>query len=262
MSSIELILLGFVQGITEFLPISSSGHLLISRKFFNVQHYGLLLEVALHVGTLFSILIFWRGDYFEEIKKISLKKNNLFLKVIVGTIPAGILGLLYKNNLNDLFFDINSIKYLIYSYSFMTLLLFSSKYFFNNVNKRISIKNAFLIGIAQSFAMIPGISRSGLTIIVALFLGIEFKQAMKFSFMLAIPILIFAGLDSIINNFDLLISNSHLLQSLFFGVLSSAFSGLLVLFVLNKIIKENKYWYFSFYCLLVSIMLIIFNYGY
>ena len=79
MSSIELILLGFVQGITEFLPISSSGHLLISRKFFNVQHYGLLLEVALHVGTLFSILIFWRGDYFEEIKKISLKKNNLFL---------------------------------------------------------------------------------------------------------------------------------------------------------------------------------------
>ena len=176
MSILESMILGFIQGITEFFPISSSGHLLISRRIFHVEEYGLLLEVALHIGTLFSILFYWRKDILFEIKEFSFNENNFLLNIIFATIPAGIVGLIYKDKINELFFDINHTSYLIFAYLIMAFLLYQSKYYYNNNINKIGVKYAFLIGIAQSFAMIPGISRSGLTIIVALFLGISFLK--------------------------------------------------------------------------------------
>ena len=119
-----------------------------------------------------------------------------------------------------------------------------------------------MIGAAQAIAIIPGISRSGFTIIVALLLGIRFNNALKFSFMLAIPILLFAGADTFFNNINLLFSNSNLIIILFVGMFSSAVSGYYVLAILEKIVMKNKFWYFSFYCLSLSILLLIFNYGY
>ena len=256
MNYFEAIILGLIQGITEFFPISSSGHLIIFRKIFNLHQYNLLLEVALHIGTLFSILFYWR----EDLKKIFRKDNNTLLMIVVGSIPAGLIGFLYKNKISELFYDINSISFLIFTYFALSCLLFISKYYLNNKKEQIGLISAFLIGIAQSFAIIPGLSRSGLTIIMALFLGIKFKHAMKFSFLLAIPILIFAGLESINDNFILLVSNYNLIIFLLIGITSAAISGYGILFLLEKIIQKNKFWHFSFYCLLISIILVIFNY--
>ena len=147
------------------------------------------------------------------------------------------------------------------SYLIMSFLLYISKFYHNNKIKSITYLNAFIIGVAQCIAIIPGFSRSGFTIIAALLLGINFKNSLKFSFMIATPILFFAGIDIFINNFNVFFSNPDLVVSLFVGMFTSIVSGYYVLAILEKIVLENKFWYFSFYCLMMSILLLIFNYG-
>ena len=126
MSYIELILLGIIQGITEFLPISSSGHLLIGRSFFAIQAdtSGSFIEVFLHGGTLLSILFYWRDDLIYDIKKNIKGESKLFLNIIIGTIPAGIIGLFFKDTIDNYFFDIQNISYLSISYLCLAIILF------------------------------------------------------------------------------------------------------------------------------------------
>ena len=143
----------------------------------------------------------------------------------------------------------------------MFIFIFISKYFHNNEKANITFLHAFIIGVAQTFALMPGISRSGITIVFALILGYSFKRSTQFSFYLAIPILFFAGLDSIYNNYNLLSFNFKLLLLLIIGFLSSAVFGYFILRFLNIIIQKHRYWYFSMYCLLISIILTSYNYG-
>ena len=261
MNYFEAIVLGFIQGSTEFLPVSSSGHLIILRKIFNITKYSLLLEVALHIGTLISILIFWYKDYLNELKKIQSGKFSKITKVFVGCIPAALVGFFLKENIKNTFYDINSINYLIVSYIFMSCLLYCSKYFNNNKNNSITYVYALLIGISQALAIIPGISRSGVTIVTALFLGISFKKSIEFSFMLVIPILIFAGIDSFIAEYHLIIKDLNTIIFFILSLLSSVIFGYFFLLLLQRIIIKNKFWYFSFYCLFISFLLVIFIYG-
>ena len=113
MNLFESIILGVLQGITEFFPISSSGHLLIARKIFNINQLDLFLEVFLHTGTLLSILFYWRKEISIEIKKILNKNYEYFFQIILATIPAGLVGFLFKDEIENLFFNIQSIEYLI-----------------------------------------------------------------------------------------------------------------------------------------------------
>ena len=142
----------------------------------------------------------------------------------------------------------------------MSLLLLSTKFFKKNNVDSISYINALLIGCVQAIAIIPGISRSGITIAIALLLGISFRASIKFSFILVIPILIFAGLDSIVTDYSLITQDINTILFLLTGVLFSSLSGYIFLFLLNKILINNKFWLFSFYCLFISILLLIFNY--
>ena len=261
MNYFEAIVLGFIQGATEFLPISSSGHLIILRKIFNITEYSLLLEVALHIGTLISILIFWHKDYLSELKKIKEGEFSKIKKVFIGCIPAALVGFFLKENIKNIFYDINSLNYLFISYIVMSCLLYCSKYFKDNKDNSITYAYALLIGISQALAIIPGISRSGITIITALFLGISFKKSIEFSFILVIPILIFAGIDSFIAEYHLIIKDINTIIFFILGLLSSVLFGYFFLLLLQKIIIKNKFWYFSFYCLFISILLLIFTYG-
>ena len=253
MEYLEFILLGVLQGITEFLPISSSGHLLLGRKLFNINEYGIIIEVFLHLGTLFSILLFWSSDIKYEIKNLTKGNSKYFNSIIIGTIPAAILGFLFNDYIENIFFDIKSIKYLSYNYLLLSIIIYVSKYFMDGTKNEITYKIAFLIGIIQSFAILPGLSRSGLTIILGLYFGLNFKTSSKFSFMLAIPILIFASLNSLIDylSFEIFSINMQLI----IGCIFSFISGYYVLIFLHSILQSNKFWYFSFYCFSLSMVL-------
>ena len=254
MNYLEYILLGAVQGLTEFFPISSSGHLLLLRKLFGIEEGGLLIEVALHLGTLLSIVFFWKKFIYEKIQETFKGDFDYLSVIIIGTIPAGIVGLLFEDKIKEYFFDISSMNYLIVCYIVLTIIIFSTKYFIKNKNSEITYFYAFLIGIAQAMAILPGLSRSGLTIFMALLLGLSFKKSMQFSFMLAIPILIFSSIYLIFNNMELLLDMSFLIE-LLVGILSSFLIGYSILFMLEKIINKGKFWYFSFYCLFISLVL-------
>ena len=258
MNYIELILLGIIQGITEFLPISSSGHLLIGRSIFGIQSTGTgsFIEVFLHGGTLLSILLYWKNDLIDSVKKTITGKSNLFLNIVIATIPAGIIGLLFKKNIDNYFFNIENIYYLPIAYLFLAIILCLTKYKFKNYNmyNEMFYTFALLIGIAQCFAIIPGVSRSGMTIAIALFLGINQKTATNFSFMLAIPILTFSFIDSLFENFTLL-SDITLFWPLMIGFISSFLTGYFAIGLLVKMIEKNRLWYFSIYCLFLSFIL-------
>tara|TARA_B100001142_G_scaffold238086_1_gene236717 strand:+ start:2374 stop:3153 length:780 start_codon:yes stop_codon:yes gene_type:complete len=255
MNYLEYILLGVVQGLTEFFPISSSGHLLLLRKLFGINEGGLLIEVALHLGTLLSILFFWKNFIGEKIQETFKGNFNYLSIIVVGSIPASIVGLLFEDQIKEYFFDISSMNYLIICYIVLTIIIFSTKYFIDNKNSKITYAYAFLIGMAQAMAIIPGLSRSGLTIFMALLLGLSFKKSMQFSFMLAIPILIFSSIYLIFNNMDLLLLDINFLMELLVGILSSFLIGYGILFMLEEIIDKGKFWYFSFYCLFISLVL-------
>jgi len=244
-----------LQGITEFLPVSSSGHLLIGRKIFDINEFGILVEVILHIGTLLAIIVFWYNDIKKEYNTFIDGDKSYFYSIIIGTIPAAIIGLLFNEFIKTTFFDISSMKYLSFNYLILSIIIFSSKYISNNKIENIVFKSAFLIGIAQSLAILPGFSRSGLTIVMGLYLGLNFKTATKFSFILAVPILIFASIDSIYNYFILENLNQNINLLLFVGLCTSFISGYLILIMLQKIIENRKLWYFSFYCFLISLVL-------
>ena len=255
MEYIEFILLGILQGITEFLPISSSGHLLIGRKIFGINEYGLLIEIVLHLGTLLSIILFWHKDIKEEFKLFINGDKQFTYAIIIATIPASIVGVLFQEYIKEFFFNIESMKYLSFNYLLLSIIIFSSK-FINEKNKSTVIyKYALLIGIAQSIAILPGFSRSGLTIVMAMYLGLSFKSATKFSFLLAIPILIFASFDSIYEYFLIINSFDNFNIPLLLGFITSFITGYFILGILKDIIENKRFWYFSIYCFLISLSL-------
>ena len=260
MNIFESVILGIIQGITEFLPISSSGHLLIARDFFDINQLDLFLEIFLHAGTLVAILLYWRNEILIEIRKIFKQDYDYFLKIIIATIPAGMIGFLFKSEIESVFFNIESSHYLIINYLIMTVVLFSIKNISNNnTDNNFTLKIALLIGIAQIFAILPGISRSGITICIGCLSGLSLKRSTQFSFFIAIPIMFFASVYSIFLNSAMLTENA-LAFPLICGFITSALIGYLTISILVKIIYSQKFWFFSIYCFCISLFLLVYNY--
>jgi len=260
MNFIEYIILGAIQGITEFLPVSSSGHLLIGRSLFDLKTNisGSFIEVFLHGGTLLSILFYWRKDLIIDVKEVFNGRYSTLYNIMIGTIPAAIVGFLFKDRIDSYLFNIDNISYLSVSYFLLAIILFLTKKNISKGNHNILLKYAFIIGIAQSFAIIPGISRAGITIATALYIGINREDSTKFSFMLAIPILFVSFFGSFIENY-LLFSQSTMFWPLIVGFFSSFIVGYLSIGFLVNTINKDKLWYFSAYCLSLSFMLIYYN---
>lgn len=243
----QVIILAITQGITEFLPISSSGHLAILQIFWHLPETPISFDVIVHFGTLGAILtVFW-----QEIKKIFSNKNWQFIKlIIIGTIPAVIFGFFLQTKIEITF---SSLKFIAFSFLITALFLLLTKY--SKAEKdTISWLDALLIGTAQAIALFPGFSRSGLTISAGLLRKLKPEIAYRFSFLLAIP----AVLGAVILQLPNLIqqgNNGYLLNGM--GMLISFFIGMISLKILEKILKKGKFFWFSIYLIALSIIILI-----
>lgn len=242
---LQSIILGIVQGITEWLPVSSSGHLVIAQQLFNME-VPLSYDILLHFATLIVLFVVFSKD----IKEIAMLKNKkLLYLIIIGSIPTAIIGFLFKDLFASFFTSLTVVGIALLVTGLV--LFFSEK---KEKKKNIGYSIALLIGIAQGLALIPGLSRSGLTIGIALLLGVKNKEAARFSFLLAIPAIIgatFLEFDSS------LFANSSLFSSLA-GMIMAAIVGYVSLKWLLKLIMDKRFHYFACYCFILGIILVVF----
>lgn len=242
------LIVGIIQGLTEFLPVSSSGHLVVAQSLLGVNKPGIGFEVLLHVATLTAIFIYFFKDIIKLFRREKIIKHPIFY-LFVASIPAGVVGILFNEKIAGLFETIHYVKYFFIVNSLILFSLFMTK---RKKNKRIDLKIAFLIGIAQALAIIPGISRSGSTITMALLLGVNEKEAFSFSFLLSIPAILGAAFLKV-GELETLNISDYVLP--FFAAL---LSGLLALFILKRVTINNKIQYFGFYTLCIALLLIVF----
>jgi undecaprenyl-diphosphatase len=250
---IEILILSLVQGISEFLPISSSAHLIIVSSIYEFQSSSLLMDISLHLGSLLAIIFFFKKDL------LNLNKNKkIFLLITVGSIPLIIFGyILYKTDLIHFLRDIKIIAWS--SLIFGIILYFADKNnFYKNLATDLNLKNILYIGFFQVLALIPGVSRAGITITAARILKFDRVDASKISFLLAIPALTGA---SVLNFKDIVEQNIQANYLVFFAIIISfVFSYLTIKFFL-KYIKKFSLNIFVVYRLIISILLfyIIYN---
>ena len=260
MGYLEAIIEGIIQGLTEFLPVSSSGHLHLSHALFNSKtSMSLSFTVFLHLFSLFAVLIIFRKDIIEIIKGIfkaiaDKKVNdnfNLAMMIIVATIPTAVIGLSFKDYFETTFSTPFIVSVILF---FNGVMLYSSK-FFQQKDGNLTYKKALIIGIIQGLAITPGISRSGSTISMAILLGVDRKKAGVFSFLLSIP----AILGAVVLDYkSFLTINSNDLMIYLSGGAFAFFVGLFSLVILLKLIKKGNFYIFAYYCFAISIPAMIY----
>ena len=262
MEIINAIILGVIQGLTEFLPVSSSGHLEIAKKILGqeiVAEKSLLMTVVLHFATALATLFVFKNEVISITKGILLFdfKNDEFkfsLKIILSMIPAVFIGLIFNNEIEQLFsYGIFYIGIMLIITGILLLLADKSK----PSNKNINYKDAILIGISQAIAIIPGISRSGATISTSVLLGIDKETSARFSFLMVVP-LIFGKMfqDLFSGN---IIYDDTIFTSLLAGFSTSLITGFFACKLMITIVKKSKLKYFSIYCFLIGLLTLIFS---
>lgn len=290
MSLIESIIMGIIQGVTEFLPVSSSGHLAIFKNFFGLSEVGISFDILLHVGTLIAVFIcFWKdiwelivngigiiidafknvGRYFSNLmngkkpgytkkdylKVISTPYRRYVMLIIIATIPTGIMGILLKDTIEavSMALLVPGICLLITS----VLLLIADKAKDGDENEEnVSYKKAGIIGICQGFATMPGISRSGTTITACLMAGMERAFAVKFSFIVSIPAILGAAILDLPDMFSESISVAQWANYVV-GMAISAVVGYICIKTMLQVVRKKKFKVFSLYCLIMGLIAII-----
>ncbi len=256
---IDAVILGIVQGLTEFLPVSSSGHIELAEAILGVeQKESMLMTIVLHFATALSTIVVYRKDIGDIIKGFFQFKNNeetqFVFKIVVSMIPAALVGYFFEDWLEQLF---NGQIMLV---GFMLLVTSGLLYFADqakNTNKDISFWNAFVIGIAQAIAILPGISRSGATISTSVLLGNDRTKAARFSFLMVIP-LIFGAIAKKLVDADGVLEYSNGF-ALLIGFLAAFISGIIACNWMISLVKRAKLTYFSIYCLVVGSIAIIYS---
>ena len=249
----EIFILSLIQGITEFLPISSSSHLIIISDYLNLKNQRLEIDVSLHIGSFFAVIIFFRKDILNFIKN-----KNLFLKIIIGSIPVMVVGyLLVKFNLID---QIRNVKVIGWTTLIFGILLYISDKFDiqKAIDSNFTLKSALFIGILQILSLIPGVSRSGITITGARILKFKRYDAAKISFLLSIPTLAAVslfGLNNLIQSKNFNFSFLNLIAIIF----SFLFSYITIKYFL-KYIKNFSLNIFVVYRVILGAVLLIVAY--
>lgn len=241
------IVLGLIQGLTEFFPVSSSGHLVIAQEFLDVHEEGILLEVLLHVATVLVVIWFYRAKVFELLApSFDRERNRYRLAVVAGLVPTGIAGIFLK----DWFEQAYDEPYVVLLALAGTGVLLLATRFAPARNRPLSLWAAFVIGIAQSVAILPGVSRSGATIAAALFLGVERKEAARFSFLLSVPAILGAALLTIL---DMPAGGSgEPLVPALAGMLVAAAAGFAALRMLVRTVLHGRFDRWGWYCIAVA----------
>jgi len=205
MTELQVIILAIVQGLTEFLPISSSGHLVLVPVFFGWTDQGLAFDVAVHFGSLIAVILFFRKDILALLRgsvqvlggDVATTEARMALGIALGTIPAALAGLMFVDWIEA---NLRSPAVIVVTLSgYAILMILADRLGRRNRNiSDIRIKDAMLIGVAQALALVPGTSRSGVTITAAMALGFERQDAARFSFLLAVPVILLASVYSLI----------------------------------------------------------------
>jgi undecaprenyl-diphosphatase len=261
MDIIEAIILGIIQGLTEFLPVSSSGHLELAKAILgdtSVPEESLTFTVVLHFATALSTLVIFRKEVGEILKGLfQFKWNEEFqfsLKIVISMIPAVIIGLFFEDQLESLFGGkILFVGFMLLITALLLLLADRAK----NTSKNVSFSNSLVIGISQAIAMLPGISRSGATISTSVLLGIDRTKAAKFSFLMVVP-LIFGKIAKDVLGGDINFQSSEIIP-MSAGFIAAFVAGLLACQWMIALVKRSKLSYFSIYCAVVGAIAIIYS---
>tara|TARA_B100000902_G_C27304717_1_gene914779 strand:+ start:920 stop:1711 length:792 start_codon:yes stop_codon:yes gene_type:complete len=258
MDIINAIILGIVQGLTEFLPVSSSGHLEISKAILGEEGVGkesLLMTVVLHFATALSTIIIFRKDILAILRGLLQFKNNdsfqFSLKIVLSMIPSVIIGVFFNDVIESLF---GGALTLVGGMLLITglLLFFSDKA--KDSEKQVDIKNSLLIGLSQAIAILPGISRSGATISTAVILGIDKEKAARFSFLMVVP-LIFGKMAKDILSGNIQYASATFLP-LVIGFLTAFITGIIACKWMIKLVKNSQLKYFAYYCFAIGTIVI------
>ena len=250
---IEIFILSIIQGITEFLPISSSSHLILASKYFNFDNQSLSLDVSLHIGSFIAVIFYFKKDIFNF-----LKNKELFFKIIISSIPVMIVGYtLVKLNLIE---QIRNIKIIGWTTLIFGILLYFSDKFSTAklIKNNFNYKSALYIGFFQVLSLIPGVSRSGITITAGRFLGFKREESVKISFLLSIPTLAAVSIFGIIN-----LSSSDNLNISLLNILSIFLSFIFSLITIKyflKYIKNFSLNIFVIYRVILGIIILILAY--
>ena len=265
MSLWDALLLGIVQGITEFLPISSSGHLVLGKAILGVHTQGVAYEVFAHFGTLLAVVtVFWT-DIIDMLRSLgraagapspdrlrSLYRQDVgfrtLLLILVGSVPAGVVGVAFESSIEEAFSSPLLVSFMLIA----TGLILLGTRWARGSETRFGWFRALLIGVAQSVAILPGISRSGSTIATAMYLRVQREEAARFSFLLALPAIFGAA---VLESLDLAREPLHAayLATLAVGLLSSYVSGVLALRWLLAVVRRGRLDRFAYYCFAVGL---------
>ena len=261
MDVLDAIILGVIQGFTEFLPVSSSGHLELGKAILgdnSIPEESLLFTVILHFATALSTIVVFRKDIVEIITsllKFSWNENTQFVsKIVISMLPAVVVGLLLEEELESFFGgNIAFVGAMLLVTALLLWLADRSK----NTGKTVTFKNALIIGLSQAVAMLPGISRSGATISTSVLLGNDKSKAARFSFLMVIP-LIFGKIAKDILGGELTTQATNF-TTLGIGFIAAFLSGLVACTWMIKLVKKSKLSYFSIYCVIVGLIAIGFG---
>lgn len=258
MTFLQALILGIIQGLTEFLPVSSSGHLEIAKVLFgdnSLPQESLTFTIVLHFATALSTLVVFRKEVIEIFKGLFQFKWNdeliFSLKIILSMIPAVIIGLFFEEKLEALFSGrIMLVGFMLLITAVLLLLADRAK----QTDKNVTYTNAIIIGISQAIAMLPGISRSGATISTSVLLGVDRERAARFSFLMVVPLIIGKVAKDILGGEISLESNQ--IANLSIGFIGAFIAGLIACTWMIALVKRSKLSYFAIYCALVGVIAI------
>ncbi len=258
MNWIEAMLLGLLQGLTEFLPVSSSGHLEIGKALLGIKaSNNLTFTVVVHGATVLSTLVVFRKEIWDLIKGMTAFKWNeqtqYVFKIGVSMIPIAIAGLFFKDQAEEIF-NTDNILLLVGSMLLITAALLAFTYYAKQKDKDISFKDAFIIGLAQACAIMPGISRSGSTIAAGLLLGNRKADIAKFSFLMVLVPILGENLLELIKGEFTNPANAMDTLPLMAGFTAAFVSGLLACKLMIQLVKRGKLIYFAAYCLAAGLI--------
>lgn len=255
MSWLNVLILALVQGITEFLPVSSSGHLVVFQSLLDFKESPVPFDVILHVGTLIAVLIFFKDDLWQLFRGLLRKDKNsisVIILIFLGTIPSVIFGFLLEKQIGATF---NSLKINGWLFLLNALLLFSTLLFPKATRQlsQLGWKDALVVGLFQAISILPAISRSGATITAGLWRKIDQRAAFRFSFYLSIPAIL-GALVLQLPKLDMSLSGNW--QQYLVGMIVAGVSGFFSLKLLESVLKSAKFYWFGFYCLILGLILL------
>ena len=246
---LNYLILGFVQGVTEFFPISSSGHLVLFEDFLGINNAGASAEIIAHFGTLFSIILFYRATFFSNKNSDDFFHMNTLKMLIISTIPAVLCGFFFDL---EVFFNYDFVKTALLCNGGFLIALSILRGAMENSPWKWDYKTSFFLGIFQALAMLPGISRSGMVISYGLFVGLEKKKIIQYAFFMAVPVIILSIVYKLLfsDGFEAIAFQSGLVL-----FLSSFIFGYFSLIFLIKFLERFSFAWFGLYCIIISLVL-------